>query len=139
MSSDFEYKPDLRVMHAARSFIRTLCKAYGNEKGMKAWDNIRNSVGEQIASDIFFGMLSGHGDRLIVSYDPTKAPVYGSYKIEAIKEIRGLTGMGLKESKDFVEDSMAGRPQPIDMVNIDDPERVTTFIEAMARLGFVAR
>ena len=34
---------------------------------------------------------------------------YGDKKIEVIKEVRGITGLGLKEAKDLVE----GAPKPL--------------------------
>jgi large subunit ribosomal protein L7/L12 len=37
----------------------------------------------------------------------------GPKKIEVIKEVRSITGLGLKEAKDFVESAGAGSPRTI--------------------------
>ena len=54
----------------------------------------------------------------------------GDKKIEVIKEVRGLTGLGLKEAKDLVE----GAPKPIkEGVNKDEAESIKKkFVEAGA-------
>src|SRR5262245_20812859 len=45
----------------------------------------------------------------------------GEKKIEVIKEVRALTGLGLKEAKDLVE----GAPKPVkEGVNKDEAEKV---------------
>src|ERR1700694_1748304 len=50
----------------------------------------------------------------------------GDKKIEVIKEVRALTGLGLKEAKDLVE----GAPQPAkEGVNKDEAEKVKAQLE----------
>ena len=45
----------------------------------------------------------------------------GDKKIEAIKEVRAITGLGLKEAKDLVE----GAPKPVkEGVNKDEAEKI---------------
>ncbi len=45
----------------------------------------------------------------------------GDKKIEVIKEVRALTGLGLKEAKDLVE----GAPKPVkEGVNKDEAEKI---------------
>src|SRR5918992_3978826 len=45
----------------------------------------------------------------------------GDKKIEVIKEVRALTGLGLKEAKDLVE----GAPKPVkESVNKDEAEKI---------------
>ena len=51
----------------------------------------------------------------------------GDKKIEIIKEVRALTGLGLKEAKDLVE----GAPQPLKQgVNKSDAEAIKAKFEA---------
>lgn len=51
----------------------------------------------------------------------------GDKKIGVIKEVRGITSLGLKEAKDLVE----GAPQPIkEGVSKDEAEEIKTKIEA---------
>jgi large subunit ribosomal protein L7/L12 len=50
----------------------------------------------------------------------------GDKKIEVIKEVRALTGLGLKEAKDLVE----GAPKPVkEGVNKEEAEKVTAQLE----------
>src|ERR1700732_3844827 len=50
----------------------------------------------------------------------------GEKKIEVIKEVRAITGLGLKEAKDLVE----GAPKPVkEGVNKDEAERVKAQLE----------
>src|SRR5664279_4217294 len=50
----------------------------------------------------------------------------GEKKIEVIKEVRALTGLGLKEAKDLVE----GAPKPVkEGVNKDESEKIKAQLE----------
>ena len=50
----------------------------------------------------------------------------GEKKIEVIKEVRALTGLGLKEAKDLVE----GAPKPVkEGVNKEEAEKIKTTLE----------
>jgi large subunit ribosomal protein L7/L12 len=50
----------------------------------------------------------------------------GDKKIEVIKEVRALTGLGLKEAKDLVE----GAPKPVkEGVSKDEAEKVKAVLE----------
>src|SRR5205807_3017620 len=50
----------------------------------------------------------------------------GDKKIEVIKEVRALTGLGLKEAKDLVE----GAPKPIkESVNKEEAEKIKVTLE----------
>jgi large subunit ribosomal protein L7/L12 len=50
----------------------------------------------------------------------------GEKKIEVIKEVRALTGLGLKEAKDLVE----GAPKPVkEGVNKEEAEKVKAQLE----------
>jgi large subunit ribosomal protein L7/L12 len=54
------------------------------------------------------------------------APGAGDKKIEVIKEVRALTGLGLKEAKDLVE----GAPKPVkEGVSKDEAEKVKAVLE----------
>jgi large subunit ribosomal protein L7/L12 len=50
----------------------------------------------------------------------------GDKKIEVIKEVRAITGLGLKEAKDLVE----GAPKPVkEGVNKDEAEKIKATLE----------
>jgi large subunit ribosomal protein L7/L12 len=51
----------------------------------------------------------------------------GAQKINVIKEVRGITGLGLKEAKDLVE----GAPKPVkEAVSKDEAEKIKGVLEA---------
>lgn len=129
--TDFEYKPNIKVVRAARVFIRSICDEYGEARGLEFWDNIRKNLGEDIAGDIFFGMISdaGRGEVLVRTIGPNK--------INAIKEIRTLTGWGLKEAKDFADDVEANGPKMLRAPDYVDYDRVQAFVDAMLRNGAI--
>lgn len=124
---NFDYKPSMAVVRSARSFIRALCETYGSDKGMHVWDHIRNGLGEQMASDIFLGMLTGQQDLRVISL--------GQEFIGAIKEVRWLTGWGLKEAKDFCDAVRDKGPQLINVEHITDDTKVEQFVNNMRKLG----
>lgn len=129
--TDFQYEPNIKVVRAARVFIRAVCDEYGESRGLEFWDNIRKNLGEDIAGDIFFGMISDAGRSEVL------VRTIGPNKINAIKEIRTLTGWGLKESKDFTDDVEAHGPKTLRAPDYIDYERVQTFVDNMRRFGAI--
>ena len=90
-----------RVRRASINWVLAMQSAYGQETGMKCFDVMRESFGEDLCGAVLFGIMEGvRGDQLSIRISD---PNYR--KIEAIKEVRHLSGMGLKESKDAVEDA----------------------------------
>lgn len=90
------------VRRASINWVLAMQKAYGQETGMKCFDVMRETFGEELCGAVMFGIMEGRrGDQLSIRVSD---PNYR--KIEAIKEIRHITGMGLKESKDAVEESV---------------------------------
>ena len=60
----------------------------------------------------------------------------GDKKIEVIKEVRALTGLGLKEAKDLVE----AAPKPVkEGVSKDEAEKVKAQLEKAGAKGLVNR
>lgn len=126
MDSDLEYKPNAAVVRTCRAFIRSLCEAYGHSQGLAVWDSVRTTLGDRAASDIFLGMLIRTNDINIVTTGPNF--------INAIKELRALTGWGLKESKDFLDNVRDKGPVALDVSDYND-DCVAVFIENMRQLG----
>ncbi len=56
--------------------------------------------------------LSGHSpiENLRRGVEEARKQLANQNKIAAIKEVRGWTGLGLKDAKDFVEQVMQGQP-----------------------------
>jgi large subunit ribosomal protein L7/L12 len=58
--------------------------------------------------------------------EKTEFTAVGDKKIEVIKEVRALTGLGLKEAKDLVE----GAPKPVkEGVSKDEAEKIKAQLE----------
>lgn len=128
---DFQYVPNMVVVNTARAFIRSLCETYGHDRGMAVWDHIRSGLGEQIASDIFLGMLTGTSQLTLSKI--------GDRYIETIKELRHLTGMGLKEAKDLCDDvRYNNNPRTINVSDLDE-RKVETFIANLQKFGCVVK
>lgn len=125
---DLTYTPNMDVVRSARYFIKSLCETYGHNKGMEVWDRIREVLGDRAASDIFLGMLTQQ-------YGSVTVTNIGNYKIEAIKLVRQITGVGLKEAKDFVEDiADRGETKTLDLSNLPE-DAVQSWIVEMKRIG----
>lgn len=74
---------------------------------------------------------AGGGDAAAPAEEKTEFDVIlvaaGEKKINAIKEVRAITGLGLKEAKDLVE----GAPKPVkEGVSKDEAEEVKSKLEA---------
>lgn len=123
---NFEYKPNMQVVRSARNFIQSLCETYGTEKGLAVWDYIRKGLGDEIAGDIFLGMLTNSGEVTVSTL--------GREFISAIKEVRSLTGWSLKEAKDFCDSVRDSGPRRIDVTGYTH-DRVDVFVRNMKNLG----
>lgn len=88
-----------RVRRTSINWVLTMQKEYGQEMGLRCFDAMRAAFGEDLVGAVMFGILSGvRGETLTLS---VRDPNYR--KIESIKTVRHLTGLGLKEAKDIVE------------------------------------
>lgn len=91
-----------RVRRASINWVLAMQNAYGQETGMKCFDVMRESFGEDLCGAVLFGIMEGvRSDQIVIRTTTDKL----SRKIEAIKEVRHISGWGLKEAKDAVEDA----------------------------------
>ena len=115
------------VIRAGADFLAAMGQYYGSEKAIELWDSIRKNIGEDLAGAIFMSMLTGSSRRQVtVEYGG------GSLKIEAIKQVRHVTGWGLQEAKDFVE-ATEFRPMKLDLL---DKISLPSFVNEMKRAGY---
>ena len=126
---NFEYIPNASVVRSARAFISSICRCYGTDRGMGIWDHIRTGLGDDIAGDIFMGMLIGSGINVQVSSA-------GNNFINSIKEVRVFTGWGLKEAKDFVEAVRDNGPRTLEITDENQP-RLEAFTKNMIANGCI--
>lgn len=76
-------------------FLESLSRHYGPEKGMAVWEQMGQTLGDEIKGKVFFSMLTGESSNRIRIQAGTCTEA-----VAAIKAIRIGTGMGLKEAKD---------------------------------------
>ena len=92
------------VRRASVNWILAMQKQYGQEMGLKCFDVMRQTFGEDLVGAVMFGILSGKNFHSEITIrwngDPNRRV------IEAIKEIRHITGMGLREAKDVVDKAL---------------------------------
>src|SRR3712207_1641250 len=73
---------------------------------------------------VFGGQVAGQA--LVAAGRTVVLAAAGDKKIEVIKEVRGITGLGLKEAKDLVE----GAPKPVkEGVAKDEAEKIRATLE----------
>ena len=85
---------------SARNLLRDITKYYGDEQGMVMWRSLKEGMGEDLQNAVLSGLLRG------IKYDlkiRTHAPKEGRMFINAIKSVRHVTGYGLKDAKDFMD------------------------------------
>lgn len=79
-------------------FLRTLPDGVDSYKVLKGLEHV---LGGELCSRIMLEILNpSMGEQLYIGVED---PTGRNQKINAIKEVRGLTRAGLKEAKDFVE------------------------------------
>lgn len=117
-------------------FMRTITRAYGPDKGMELWNTIANTLDPAIKGKIFFALLTGaYSDKLTCEIDPNN--YNGTNRVEGIKVIRTITGLGLKEAKDLHDDMVAGK-----MVTLNlsiDPTKALWAIHELNKVDILAR
>ena len=99
-----------RIVSDGIQLMTTITEVYGADEGMKLWENISQTLGDDVKSAMFFAMLTGsatHRKVRIMDYPPDR-------KVSFIKAIREATGLTLKEAKDISEQKHYGRQQYIE-------------------------
>jgi len=94
--------------------------------------DLENKFGVTAAAPVAFAAAPGAGGAAAAAEEKTEFTVVlaaaGDKKIEVIKEVRAITGLGLKEAKDLVE----GAPKPLkDGVAKKDAEEMKKKLEAV--------
>ena len=93
------------MLIASLDLIRSMNALYGAEKAQELWDVIGDTLGKETKYKVFHMMLTGERP---VGIADIKGPIAwrsGSNKVSAIKAIRAFTGMGLRESKEIIEEA----------------------------------
>jgi len=94
--------------------------------------DLEEKFGVSAAAPVAFAAAPGAGGAAAAAEEKTEFTVVlaaaGDKKIEVIKEVRAITGLGLKEAKDLVE----GAPKPLkDGIAKKDAEEMKKKLEAV--------
>ena len=92
------------IIQTGIDFMRAITEVYDTDEGMKLWDTIASTLDPSIKGDIFFALLTGEYSSTVSITGYT-----GNNKVELIKAIRSISGLGLKEAKDLSDEVFAGR------------------------------
>ena len=90
-----------RVIYAAAEFVRAVNDEFEDGLEAERVDAMFDAFDPSLKKQLFMEMLMGNvGSKIGITRHDTGRPVQ---KIQAIKEVRGFAGLGLKEAKDLVE------------------------------------
>lgn len=96
-------------------FLRQVKSDMGAEACTRSMRVLRDVLGTDWAGRVVLDVLSdtyAGGERFIIEQ-------IGDKKIEAIKEVRAFTGLGLKDAKDVVEAVTYSKPQVVTVGNFE--------------------
>lgn len=85
------------------NWVRVMTSEYGNETGMKCFDAMRESFGEELAGAVLSGFLTRQITPSSVILSATDYTKMNGNFINVIKVVRALSGCGLREAKEIVE------------------------------------
>ena len=126
-------------------FMRAVKQVYGNEAAVDTLNHLQTTLGKEWTGRVIFHMMSDNHKYMEQVTLRLNAYHAGPFqKINAIKAIRSLTGMGLSESKHFVEMVIDGSPMTA-RLRADRGDDLAQFeryvradVEELATAGFVA-
>jgi hypothetical protein len=98
-------------------FLNAITTHYGTETGFALWNKLCESMPAEVRDGIFLAMLSGQTPRTV------RVKGYsGNNKIERIKAIRTVSGLGLKEAKDL-DDGIVNHGQSFNLTYLPQCSR----------------
>jgi len=107
-----ELTPDQEasIIPAAVYFLRALTNSLGTEVGLHVWNQINATIGNDINGKVFFAMLNGAAGTSII----LQGVQTFTNKVEVIRAIREVSGLGLYNAKKVADALVAGQEQRID-------------------------
>ena len=115
-------------------FLRAVKVLKGDQKALQVLDAIKSVLGEDWAARVIFNKLSDNFSTIegiaVVGFD-----INNGMKINAIKELRTITGLGLKEAKDAIEGAGCGNKTVCGIPSNLPPKQVEESIQALRRFG----
>ena len=106
-----EHEP--AILQSGIHFMRAITEAYGAEVGMRLGDTIASTLDPDIKGKIFIALLTGeYNDQLTIHLDIVRYRQQVP-RIEGIKALRLVAGLGLKEAKDLHDNMTQGKVEKI--------------------------
>lgn len=106
----YEFKFSNKMIHAAMQFVNLAESELGGIGKEKVYSML-DAFDPDLKHDIIMkAMITGHGSGTVAfARDPAVSQVTGNgNKIQAIKQIRAFSGLGLKEAKEITDRADAG-------------------------------
>lgn len=125
--TDAEHHKFQRLVEDAMWFMRSITEYYGVEQGLATWDLISTHMEPEIKTEIFLKMISGERPGTVALRRGTCEQA-----VTAIKTIRSILCLGLKEAKDIWDASKNPDWHVIRDVNRDQRHQL---LEELAKLG----
>lgn len=127
----YEFKFSNKMFHAAMQFVNIAESELGGIGKEKVYSML-DAFDPDLKHDIIMkAMLTGHSSGTVAfARDHTVSQVSGNgNKIQAIKQIRAFSGLGLKEAKEITDRADAG-----ETVSVDRYTRRTFDIDSIVKL-----
>jgi hypothetical protein len=140
-----------KIVPLCVDFMRVLNDELGAEPALQVWENITNGLGDDIKGRVFIAMLSDYGGTNVTltalrgryynfsNNEIVSNPLiygFGHNKVAAIKCIRNYTGMGLKDTKEVMDDMEKGKQVGVKCTNW---KYRTAFVRELNILGIDSR
>lgn len=118
------------MLLATASFLRTVKEHVGSELGEEKVNAMLDAFDPTLKSQLLMAMLLGDINICILARDSVNIPVK---KISAIRAVRTLTGFGLKEAKDIVDDTLHG---PVTIEGSYSAQELSEFRKELVDTGY---
>lgn len=115
-------------------FIRAVKVLKGNKEALQILEAIKSILGDEWAARVIFNQLSDNFSNIenftIVGFDSSHGK-----KINAIKELRSISFIGLKEAKDAIEGAEQGKKFMVSIGSTLDAKQVDVSVRALRSFG----
>lgn len=114
------------LLHSTVNWVKTMHADLGQEMGMKCFDVIRETYGDELAGAVLFSLMDANPRAKLT----LKSITFSFDRIGVIKCIRAISGLGLKESKDLSDVLYAGQSVEITIAsdNLESKERYDSVV-----------
>jgi hypothetical protein len=117
-------------------FLRSMVDYYGQNRALELWDHLNEVMGPDLKGAVMLRLLMGEDYRRCITIVGVRPGHQFSNKVQAIKAVRMLSGLGLKEAKDIIDRVVMGYRE---VVEVSAPGNYTTGITELRDTGLMVR